>query len=314
MQTQFKNCATGLGYQFEDTRNTFRGKEYVQESVCILFSKTVKECGKVWKKCHTDNEVQHLQDMHLESLLTQYKDIQLDHCSIVKEYMQSGRRKEINQQVEKCDEGSTATAQEKFQSCSHSSSTLAYQKIMDVQEENLITDILCDTLRNIASVCSKDLEKCFSNEDLVMMTTSHLKEMKKFLVRITRGKVEKEALEACDGVSNHLDMNKHTLVSTIEPLKLERQKQEQKLENTIAAKEIKNPDVQNINNELLNIERKLTNNDEQKNEMEHAKSETLLHKSAAEYKIESINSSNKANFFRTFYLVMCLAHLYNYVF
>ena len=30
MQTQFKNCATGLGYQFEDTRNTFRGKEYVQ--------------------------------------------------------------------------------------------------------------------------------------------------------------------------------------------------------------------------------------------------------------------------------------------
>ena len=53
--------------------------------------------------------------MHLESLLIQYKDIQLDHCSIVKEYMQSGRRKEINQQVEKCDEGSTATAQEKFQ-------------------------------------------------------------------------------------------------------------------------------------------------------------------------------------------------------
>jgi hypothetical protein len=59
--------------------------------------------------------VQHLQDFHLESLLSQYKDVQLDHCHIVKEYMQSGRRKKTIQHVERCDDEVTANAQDKFQ-------------------------------------------------------------------------------------------------------------------------------------------------------------------------------------------------------
>ena len=61
---------------------------------------------------------------------------------------------------------------------------------MDVKEKQLIKDILCDTLKNISTICSKDLEECFSYEDQGIMTGNHLKEMKKFLVRVTRGKVE----------------------------------------------------------------------------------------------------------------------------
>ena len=30
MQTQFNDCVAGLGNQFEDTRNTFHGMDYVQ--------------------------------------------------------------------------------------------------------------------------------------------------------------------------------------------------------------------------------------------------------------------------------------------
>eukprot|EP00092_Neocalanus_flemingeri_P091929 GFUD01116628.1.p1 GENE.GFUD01116628.1~~GFUD01116628.1.p1 ORF type:complete len:372 (-),score=116.43 GFUD01116628.1:196-1311(-) len=336
MQAQFKTCASGLGYQFEDTRNTFLGQQYVQESVCILFSKTVKECGKVWKKCHTEDEVQHLQDMHLKSLLSQYKDIQLDHCLIVKEYMQSGRMKEISQQVVMCDDTISEKSQEKFQACSHSSSTLAYEKIMDGAEDNLIKDILCDTLKNIETVCSKDLEKCFSDEDLVMMTTSHLKEMKKFLVRISRGKVKKEALEDCDVTSNHNDKQK--IVIKVEESQLEIQNTKQDAEESAAEYttlnsdlitdetligNMNNPSINNINDksvdiekekshtsiEYHSIERSLDIDIKENNEMKSENPKTLIHESTAAYQSESINSSNKNNIFRVLYLIIWIAYI-----
>jgi hypothetical protein len=96
-----------------------------------------------------------------------------------------------------------------LQSCSHSSSTEDYQKIKDVQEENVVNNILCDTLNAIDTVCRDDLEECFSDDDIVMMTVSHMKEMKKFLVRIARGKVDQEALEDFDGIENDVANVKH---------------------------------------------------------------------------------------------------------
>eukprot|EP00091_Calanus_sinicus_P016776 TRINITY_DN36334_c0_g1_i1.p1 TRINITY_DN36334_c0_g1~~TRINITY_DN36334_c0_g1_i1.p1 ORF type:complete len:134 (+),score=35.53 TRINITY_DN36334_c0_g1_i1:97-498(+) len=101
MQTEFQDCSTGLSYHFEDTRNTFPGQEYSQEAACIFFSKTITKCGKAWHKCHSKQEVEHLQDLHLGSLLSQYKDVQLDHCQLVKEYLESGRQKQIIQHEEK---------------------------------------------------------------------------------------------------------------------------------------------------------------------------------------------------------------------
>ena len=89
-----------------------------------------------------------------------------------------------------------------MQSCSHSSSTEAYQKIRGDHEENVVKNILCDTLNIIETVCREDLEDCFSDDDNVMMALIHIKEMKKFLVRIARGKVEGEAFERCDAIGN----------------------------------------------------------------------------------------------------------------
>ena len=83
-------------------------------------------------------------------------------------------------------------------SCSHSSSTEAYQKIRDVQQENVVKNILCDTLNIIDTECREDLDGCYSDDDIVMMTVSPMKEMKKFLVMIARGKVVGEALERCE--------------------------------------------------------------------------------------------------------------------
>ena len=85
-----------------------------------------------------------------------------------------------------------------MQSCSHSSYTEAYQKIRDVQDEYVVKNILCDTLNIIDTDCREGLDGCYSDDDIVMMTVSPLKEMEKFLIRIARGKVVREALGCCE--------------------------------------------------------------------------------------------------------------------
>ena len=58
--------------------------------------------------------------------------------------------------------------------------------------------ILCDALNTITNVCRKDLATCFSAEDIEIMNKSNLKQMKTFLIRIARGKIDEEDLEDCD--------------------------------------------------------------------------------------------------------------------
>ena len=60
-------------------------------------------------------QVQHLRDSHLESLLAQYKDINLDHCRIVQNFLSSGRRRQIIHHLEKCPSEEMTRMQEKFQ-------------------------------------------------------------------------------------------------------------------------------------------------------------------------------------------------------
>jgi len=197
MQEQFMQCAVKYAQELEDTRNNFPGKEYVEEAVCNMFENTVQNCGKAWGKCHTPDEVQHLRDSHLESLLAQYKDINLDHCRIVQNFLSSGRRQQIIHHLEKCPSEEMTRMQEKFQSCSHDATISAHQQIRDVTDDKVMKKILCDTLNTIGTVCKAHLQECFNEDDVIMMTESHVKEMKKFLVQLTRGRIEVGELEYC---------------------------------------------------------------------------------------------------------------------
>jgi len=198
MKTDFQDCAAKLSEEFEDTKENFPGPVYVQEAACNLFSKTVKQCGRSWKKCYSEEEVQQLENMYLESLLVQYKDIQLEHCQVVLDYMKSEKRNKISQHQEKCDQESTLQAQNNFQMCSQTSSTKAYEKMFDVEDKTRVKNILCDTLKTITNVCKEHLEDCFSGEDIEIMNESNVEQMKTFLIRIARGKVKKNALDDCD--------------------------------------------------------------------------------------------------------------------
>ena len=84
--------------------------------------------------------------------------------------------------------------------------------------------ILCDALDTITNVCRKDLATCFSAEDIEIMNESNLKQMKTFLIRIARGKIDEDDLEDCDmnnkqqiGHAKHPTTMKETKISEQHP-------------------------------------------------------------------------------------------------
>merc|ERR1712179_677080 len=74
--------------------------------------------------------------------------------------------------------------------CSQTSATNAYEKILDVESKEIVKKILCNSFNTIRNVCTADLATCFGAEDIEIMNESILKEMKTFLIRIARGKVD----------------------------------------------------------------------------------------------------------------------------
>ena len=95
----------------------------------------MKECGKAWKKCYPQGkvglvnakyillhcviyQVQRMQDMQIESLLVQYRSLPLSRCSLVEEYLQSGRREEnMMEEDSLCTDMKTVRGQQLFQVC-----------------------------------------------------------------------------------------------------------------------------------------------------------------------------------------------------
>ena len=95
----------------------------------------MKECGKAWKKCYKLEEVavvnikyillqcmiyqvQRMQDMQIESLLVQFRSLPLSRCSLVEEYLQSGRREEnMMEEDSLCTDMKTVRGQQLFQVC-----------------------------------------------------------------------------------------------------------------------------------------------------------------------------------------------------
>jgi len=321
MTTEFRDCATKLSDEFEDTKNTFNGEYYVQEAACILLNKTVKHCGKSWRKCHSEEEVQHLEDMYLESLLSQYKDIQLDHCQVVMDYMQSGRRNKIIHHEEKCDEEHTLKIQNNFQSCSQTSSTEAYQKILDVENEEIVKKILCDALNTIRNVCRADLATCFSTEDIEIMNESNLKQMKTFLIRIARGKVDEKDLEEC-GTHSLQQIEHEKNPTTIEETKIsehfpttahsEKEISEHHPESNIPTRKeehvIVKEDGKSSSAEPIransNQEKSIENNEKQRKAIEMMHEKTTVSPPKAEYKTKGDSSGNDLSVCKT--ILLCI--------
>jgi len=188
--------------------------------LCSLISETVSQCGTIWERCHTQEEVRRLKDTQLEALMLQYSEVDQKSCGVVTEYLDSGRQ-EANRQGMRCSDGQSLAAQRRFGGCSHDISDEAYSKMEgeyegDEQEQEQEQEqeeqgkeekekdmedmgkVLCDTLLNIGKTCMKELQVCFRRDDVVRTTTNHLESMKGFLINIAGKKVHPGALDSCN--------------------------------------------------------------------------------------------------------------------
>ena len=148
-----------------------------------------------------------------------------------------------------------------------------------------------------------DLATCFSAEDIEIMNESNLKQMKTFLIRIARGKVDENALEDCaTHTIKHTTDEKHP--TTTEETKTTESHSRSThpdtnisihKEETVIEKENDKPAPTGPIDANTNQEKLIENNEKQKTakDMMHAK--TTVSPPKAAYKTKSESSATRRN-------------------
>ena len=86
--------------------------------------------------------------------------------------------------------------QEEYQQCTHSIATKLHHTL-EVEEDS-IRDKVCTALEDISRECVQHLTSCLEEEDLEMMSRSHLDHITKYFKRLAGDRLEGEiSLENC---------------------------------------------------------------------------------------------------------------------
>jgi len=226
MSEEFNECINKFTQIHHENMGRSMSIEDSQKYTCQMLSDTV-ECGSVWKDCHTAAEVRSIKDSHIAARINQFagassssgsdggggSSVDIHQCQVVKEYVESGRAEEVQHTTEgSCTNREVTLVQGAFQSCSHNLSTVAWDKIKDLQdsrrlaaleamgadgdgetndileeEERLdaaglvgddeLRPMLCSTLMDIGNKCVLSITKCFSREDINLMRDQHMQTM-----------------------------------------------------------------------------------------------------------------------------------------
>merc|ERR1712130_108441 len=117
------------------------------------------------------------------------QDLQAEYsqCAVQMEY-QFEERKDDSEDITDDESGGCILVSRTVLECGN-----AWQKCYTEE----VRSVLCSTLNRIGSVCPRELEECFSREDLARTTKNHLKEMRKFLLSFAQGKISEDALNGC---------------------------------------------------------------------------------------------------------------------
>jgi len=158
-----------------------------------------------WKQCHSTTEISKMKNMHTEAFLQHWsRDSNIENCPSVLRFRESLLRQEEDKQAGGgCTDEDSTVAMNRFQTCSHTTSTHVYNFMIDLTSAELIVDILCQGLHNISSQCPVHLQSCFAPEDVKQMKKLHIIEMKKFFTRLVEDRVPKDALDKCDMEKQH---------------------------------------------------------------------------------------------------------------
>merc|ERR1719210_1277356 len=115
----------------------------------------VEECGNLWSRCRSDEEVREMKDLYMANLLSANNgtEISLDECPIVIRFRLI---KEVPEDL--CTQNELQEAQATFQNCSHQITT----SLVDQQER---TSGDCPGLQPIRQKCAPALLQCMRNDE-----------------------------------------------------------------------------------------------------------------------------------------------------
>jgi len=214
MTQEFSECLNKYTKEHHESSGKAETPEQYQTYTCKLLSDTV-ECGELWKRCHSEDEVRNIQDTHIQARIGQFRDnnegIDVFKCPVVSEYVNSGRMDRVDESTEgACSVSEVSEVQREFQECSHNISTKLYEDIQKLEEgrfsrdtndlaEELIREDsevdsldplkdtkprLCTALESIAKDCIESFNKCFSQEDAEQIKRQHIQQMQEYYEKI----------------------------------------------------------------------------------------------------------------------------------
>merc|ERR1719187_2870117 len=67
MRSDFTKCSTRVLHEYNEEMR--EGTSDGQAATCLLFSKTIDNCGARWSKCHVEQEIRRMKDSLIISMI-----------------------------------------------------------------------------------------------------------------------------------------------------------------------------------------------------------------------------------------------------
>merc|ERR1719206_1125491 len=178
-------------------------EDSVLSVTCKLVDKLVNVCGDEWLECHGEEEVRRMKEMQLESFLIKNREalpVDIEKCSTVQLYRSEQL---LFEDPPSCTDNQAVRSQEVFQNCTHSITTSVNNKLQSLTTAKSISSIICQALNSISSECVEHLEKCLDEEDVVIMSETHIEQLKTYFINLAENKVE-NAKESYVAENDHI--------------------------------------------------------------------------------------------------------------
>merc|ERR1719233_824356 len=189
-------------------------KDSVLSITCKLVDKLVNVCGDEWLECHGEEEVRRMKELQVESFLLKNREalpVDIEKCSTVQQFRSEQL---LFEDPPSCTENQTVRSQELFQNCTHSITTSVNNKLQSLTSAKSISGLICQALNSISSDCIKYLEKCLDEEDVIILTETHIEQLKTFFINLAGKKLEKEIRNAKEGSLSENDHISEKLTKT----------------------------------------------------------------------------------------------------
>merc|ERR1719317_1153906 len=216
-----------------------QNEDSVLSVTCKLVDKLVNVCGDEWLECHGEEEVRRMKEMQLESFLIKNREalpVDIEKCSTVQLYRSEQL---LFEDPPSCTDNQAVRSQEAFQNCTHSITTSVNNKLQSLNSAKSISSIICQALNSISSECVKHLEKCLDEEDVVIMSKTHIEQLKTYFINLAENKVEKSIdVDNCEDNFDNLNTSEKEVRNAKESYVAENDHISEKLTKNISDLEI----------------------------------------------------------------------------